>query len=172
YEFDIGWAYIRGLEMLGLARVRKIPPQIRLGAVKPVADDKTREPIIANRYEVMANYAGSLRRASRAEVARLKSEGAASSAKLATMLAAHRWLHRDDDKIPPALKGQVAEAVAQSPYLAKLVAMREELRLLCTRTGVSSAPLVGDQQAWLHKAEESGIAARQEFALRLRAVHA
>ena len=171
YEFDIGWAYIRGLEMLGLATVRKTAPQIRLGAVKPVADDKTLEAIIANRYEVMANYARSLRRASRAEVARLKSEGAASSAKLATMLAARRWLHRDDDKIPQAVKGQVAEAVAQSPYLAKLVAMREELRMLWTRTGVSAEQLVADLQTWLRKAEESGIAGLQEFALRLRAVH-
>ena len=33
------------------------PPQLALGAVKPVADDKTLEAIIANRYEVMANYA-------------------------------------------------------------------------------------------------------------------
>ncbi|MEO5881156.1 MAG: fatty acid desaturase [Caldimonas sp.] len=172
YEFDIGWAYIRGLEILGLATVRKTAPQLRLGAVKPVADDKTLEAIIANRYEVMANYARSLRHASRAEVARLKSEGAASSGKLATMLAARRWLHRDDDKIPHALKGQVAEAVAQSPYLAKLVAMREELRMLWTRTGVSAEQLVADLQAWLRKAEESGIAALQDFALRLRAVHA
>ena len=172
YEFDIGWAYIRGLEMLGLATVRKTVPQIKLGAVKPVADDKTLEAIIANRYEVMANYARSLRHASRAEVARLKSEGAVSAGKLATMLAASRWLHRDDDKIPHALKGQVAEAVAQSPYLAKLVAMREELRQLWTRTGVSAEQLVSDLQAWLRKAEESGIAALQEFALRLRAVHA
>ena len=76
YEFDIGWLYIRTLELLGLATVRKTAPQIRLGAVKPVADDKTLEAIIANRYEVMANYARSLRHASRAEVGRLKSEGA------------------------------------------------------------------------------------------------
>ena len=170
YEFDIGWAYIRGLEMLGLAKVRKTVPQIRLGAVKPVADGKTLEAIIANRYEVMANYARSLRHASRAEVARLKSEGAASSGKLAAMLAARRWLHRDDDKIPPAVKSQIAEAVAHSPYLAKLVAMREELRQLWTRTGVSAEQLVADLQAWLRKAEESGIAGLQEFALRLRAV--
>jgi len=172
YEFDIGWAYIRGLEMLGLAKVRKTPPQLKLGTVKPVADGKTLEAIIANRYEVMANYARNLRHASGAEVARLKSEGAVSAGKLATMLAARRWLHRDDDKIPHALKGQVAEAVAQSPYLTKLVAMREELRQLWTRTGVSAEQLVADLQAWLHKAEESGIAALQEFALRLRAAHA
>ena len=172
YEFDIGWAYIRGLEILGLATVRKIPPQLRLGMVKPVADGKTLEAIIANRYEVMATYARGLRRASRAEIARLKSEGAGSTAKLAKMRIARRWLHRDDDKIPHAVKEQVAEAMALSPYLAKLVAMREELRQLWTRTGVSAEQLVADLQVWLHKAEESGIAALQEFALRLRAVHA
>jgi len=171
YEFDIGWLYIRVLETLGLATVRKTPPQMRLGAIKPVADNKTLEAIIANRYEVMANFARSLRRASRAELERLKSEGVASG-RLAQMRVARRWLHRDDDKIPHAVKAQVADALAASPYLAKLVAMREELRQLWTRTGVSAEQLVADLQAWLKKAEESGIAALQEFALRLRAVHA
>jgi len=47
-----------------------------------------------------------------------------------------------------------------------------ELRLLWTRTGVSAEQLVADLQAWLKKAEESGIAALQDFALRLRAAHA
>ena len=88
------------------------------------------------------------------------------------MRLARRWLHRDDDKIPQAFKADVAGAVASSPYLAKLVAMREELRLLWTRTGVSAEQLVADLQAWLKKAEESGIAALQDFALRLRAAHA
>ncbi|MDQ6627989.1 MAG: fatty acid desaturase [Pseudomonadota bacterium] len=172
YEFDIGWAYIRALEILGLATVRKTVPQMKLGFIKPVADDKTLEAIIANRYEVMANYARGLRRASRSELARLTSEGEVSTAKLANMRVARRWLHRDADKIPQDAKGHVDEVVALSPYLAKLVAMREELRMLWTRTGVSAEQLVVDLQAWLHKAEGSGIATLQEFALRLRAVHA
>ena len=171
YEFDIGWVYIRGLQALGLATVRKTPPQLKLGVIKPVADNKTLEAIIANRYEVMANFARSLRHASGTELARLKSEGVAS-ARLAQMRLARRWLHRDDDKIPQEVKADVAGAVAESPYLAKLVAMREELRLLWTRTGVSAEQLVADLQAWLKKAEDSGIAALQEFALRLRAAHA
>jgi stearoyl-CoA desaturase (delta-9 desaturase) len=172
YEFDIGWAYIRCLEMLGLAKVRKTVPQLKLGEIKPVADNKTLEAIIANRYEVMANYARSMRRASRAEVRRLKREGESGAAGLANMRVARRWLHRDDDKIPHDVKAHVAQAMAVSPYLAKLVAMREELRMLWTRTNVSAEQLVADLQAWLRKAEESGIAALQEFALRLRAVHA
>ncbi len=170
YEFDVGWAYIRGMEMLGLAKVRKTVPMLKLGEVKPVADDKTLEAIIANRYEVMAKYARSLRHASHAEVERLKSEGAASASKLADMQLAKRWLHRDAAQIPVALQAQVASAVRHSPRLEKLVAMREELRSLWTRTNVSAEQLVTDLQVWCKKAEDSGIAALQEFSLKLRAV--
>ncbi|MEQ1804762.1 MAG: fatty acid desaturase [Burkholderiaceae bacterium] len=172
FEFDIGWLYIRILEVLGLATVRKTPPLLKLGEVKAVADSQTLEAIISNRYEVMAKYAGNLRRACRAEVDRLKAEGAAGHAKLASMELARRWLHRDEDKIPKGVKAQLAQAMANSPRLAKLVAMREELRQLWTRTNVSVEQLVADLQAWCRKAEESGIAALQEFALKLRAAHA
>jgi stearoyl-CoA desaturase (delta-9 desaturase) len=172
YEFDIAWGYIRAMEMIGWAKVRKTPPQLKLGNVKPVADSKTLEAIIANRYEVMAKYAANLHEACRAEVKRLKAEGAKGSAKLADMRLARRWLHRDQDKIPSHLKAQVESACEQSPKLAKLVAMREELRQLWTRTNVSAEQLVADLQAWCKKAEESGIHALQEFALKLRAAHA
>ncbi len=169
YEFDIGWLYIRGLELLGLATVRRTAPRLRLGAVRPVADDKTLEVIIANRYEVMADYARSLRRATRAEARRLKSDRSTAAA-LADMRIASRWLHRDEDKIPNNVKAQVAGALASSPCLAKLVAMREELRMLSTRTNASAEQLVVDLQAWLVRAEQSGIGALQQFARRLRAV--
>ncbi len=172
YEFDIGWMYIRGLEMMGIAKVRKTPPTLKLGSIKPVADSKTLEAIIANRYEVMAKYAKQLRGACRAELARLQAEGAKNTAKWADMRLAKRWLHRDDDKIPQGVKAQVAKVCAQNAALAKLVAMREELRQLWTRTNVSAEQLVADLQAWCKKAEDSGIAALQEFALKLRAAKA
>lgn len=171
-EFDIGWVYIRGLEMLGLAKVRKTAPELKLGAVKPVADSKTLEAIIANRYEVMAKYAKELKRACGAELDRLKAQGAKNGAKWSQMRLARRWLHRDDDKIPQEFKAQIAATRAEHPVLDKLVTMREELRQLWTRTNVSAEQLVGDLQAWCKKAEESGIAALQEFALKLRAAHA
>jgi len=172
YEFDIGWVYIRGLEMLGLATVRKTPPKLALGTVKPVADNKTLEAIIANRYEVMAKYAKELKRATGAELARLKAQGAKNSAKWSQLRLARRWLHRDDDKIPHGVKAQIAATRAEHPVLDKLVTMREELRLLWTRTNVSAEQLVLDLQSWCKKAEESGIAALHDFSLKLRAAHA
>ena len=172
FEFDIGWGYIRALELVGLAKVRKTAPQLKLGAVRPVADSKTLEALIANRYEVMAKYAVGLRAACKAELSVLRAAGAENTARFAELRLAKRWLHRDADKIPSAVKAQVDNACEQTPVLSKLVTMREELRALWTRTNVSAEQLVIDLQAWCHKAEQSGIVALQDLALRLRAAHA
>jgi stearoyl-CoA desaturase (delta-9 desaturase) len=172
FEFDIGWAYIRILEALGLAQVRKTPPRLEMGVVRGQADAGTLEALIANRYEVMAQYAKQVRRVCAGELAKLRSQGMSNGVRGMNLKMARRWLHRDDDKIPQAVKPQLQSAMAEHPMLAKLVAMREELRALWTRTNVSPSQLVADLQAWCRKAEESGIAMLQDFALRLRAVQA
>ena len=168
FEFDIGWAYIRGMEMVGLARAKKLPPKLALGGIREIADGKTLEVLIANRYEVMARYATELKAAVAVELSRLKAQGAENSAHWRNLHLAKAWLHRDDDKIPHGVKPGLAQALGTSPTLAKLVAMREELRALWTRTNVSAEQLVADLQAWCRKAEESGIRALQEFAQRLK----
>ena len=172
YEFDIGWLYIRIMETVGLATVRKTPPQLRLGAIKPVADNKTLEALIANRYEVMARYAKAVRQAVGSELERLKAQGGQGSARLAQMRLARQWLHRDADKIPQKIKPELERAVDQSPSLAKFMTMREELRQLWTRTNVSAEQLVVDLQAWCNRAEDIGIASLQDFELNLRAAQA
>ena len=172
YEFDLGWAYIRALEVMGLASVRRTPPQLRLGEVKPVADNKTLEAVIANRYEVMARYAQAVREAVGGELDRIKGQGAPMASKIAQLRLARRWLPRDVDKIPAGVQAQLQLVVHDSPVLAKFVAMREELRQLWTRTNVSAEQLVADLQAWCAKAEASGIASLRDFSVRLRAAQA
>jgi stearoyl-CoA desaturase (Delta-9 desaturase) len=172
YEFDVGWMYIKCLSSLGLATVRKTPPHLKLGAIRPVADDQTLEAVIANRYEVMAKYAQEMRRAVTVELDRLKTQGMSNHVKLADLTVARRWLHRDADKVPHGVRAQLAAVVGESPSLGKLVAMREELRQLWTRTHVSADEAVLDLQSWCRKAEESGIAALQEFSFKLRAARA
>ena len=172
YEFDIGWAYIRGLEMLGLAKVRKTPPLLRHGALKLVADKDTLEAIIANRYEVMAKYGRELKAACTTELAKLQAEGAKHSDKWNQFKRAQTWLHRDQERIPSAFHAEIAGARAASPVLDKLVLMREELRLLWTRTNVSVEQLVHDLQLWCRKAEESGITELRAFSQSLRAARA
>ncbi|MDZ7891522.1 MAG: fatty acid desaturase [Rhodoferax sp.] len=165
YEFDIGWMYISIMSALGLAKVKKTPPKAAYGDVRPVADEKTLEALIANRYEIMAAYANGVRQAARVELAAMK----ARSADAAVIQAAKRWMHRDVEKVPAAEASQLAQARAASPVLDKMVTMREELRQLWLNTSVSREQLTKDLQAWCHRAEESGIAALCDFSMKLRA---
>ncbi len=168
YEFDLGWAYIRAFEMIGWAKVKKVPPKLQLGAIRPVADEKTLEAIIANRYEVMAGFARELRRAAKEEIAQLQAKGH----DLAPVKAAHRWLHRDDDRVPADARVQVAQARAASPVIDKMMTMREELRQVWMNTTHTRPQLAADLQAWCQRAEASGIARLQAFSQQLRAAHA
>ena len=168
YEFDIGWAYIRLMQTVGWAKVKKVAPRLQLGDVKPVADEKTLEALIANRYEVMAGYARGVRQACKDEIATLQ----ARQADVSVLRAANRWLHRDADKVPAQAQPQLAQARAAHPALDKMVTMREELRQLWLNTSQSREQLTADLQAWCHRAEESGIAALREFSIRLRAARA
>ena len=61
YEFDIGWLYIRILETLGLAHVKKIAPKLVLDNSKTSCDLATLQAVLTHRYEVIAKYATSLR---------------------------------------------------------------------------------------------------------------
>ena len=168
YEFDIGWVYISLMKKVGWATVKKVPPKLQLGDVKPVADEKTLEALIANRYEVMAGYARGVRQACKEEIAALQARQADAS----VLKAAKRWLHRDAEKVPAVALPQLAQARAAHPALDKMVTMREELRQLWLNTSHSREQLTADLQAWCRRAEESGIAALREFSLRLRAAQA
>ena len=167
YEFDIGWAYISVMQVVGLAKVKKRPPKAAFGAIRPVADEKTLEALIANRYELMAGYAKGMRQAAQDEFEAMK----ARSADGAVIKAAKRWMHRDLEMVPASMAAALERARAASPVLDKMVTMREELRQMWLNTSVSREQLTKDLQAWCQRAEASGISALQEFSLRLRAAH-
>ena len=168
YEFDIGWVYISLMKKVGWATVKKVPPKLQLGDVKPVADEKTLEALIANRYEVMAGYARGVRQACKEEIAALQARQADAS----VLKAAKRWLHRDAEKVPANAQSQLAQARAAHPALDKMVTMREELRQMWLNTTQSREQLTADLQAWCRRAEESGIAALRDFSISLRAARA
>ena len=164
YEFDIGWMYIRVMEMLGLATVKKLAPKPRFAEPKPAADLDTLHAVIANRYDVLSRYAKSIRRTYADEVERLK-----------------HWSPRDAEVLRSLkrvlLRGQaaagaegtrLAEALKNSRALATVIAMRDELAALWERSSASKEQLLRQLQDWCHRAEASGIAPLVDFSQRLR----
>jgi stearoyl-CoA desaturase (delta-9 desaturase) len=56
------------------------------------------------------------------------------------------------------------------PRIDTMIQMREELRSLWLSTTKTRDQLTLDLQEWCHRAEQSGIAALNDFSLQLRAV--
>ena len=163
YEFDIGWMYIRILEALGLATVKKLAPTPRLVAVKPVCE-QTLRAVIDNRYDVLTRYAASFKRIYADEIERLRHWSPKDAEALKSLKRALLRMQQ----LSEAERGRLAEVLKNSKALATVVAMRQELIALWERSSMSKDELVRRLQDWCHRAEASGIAPLAEFSLRLR----
>ena len=165
YEFDIGWMYIRIMSMLGLATVRRLAPKPKFAQAKPVIDVDTLQAVIAHRYDMMAAFADSLRRACAEEARRL---GASKGREVAALTAARRWLVIDAGKWTADQKARVGEVFAASDSVRKLVEMRQELAAIWERSTLNKDQLLVQLQQWLARAEASGMRPLQDLALRVR----
>lgn len=163
YEFDIGWLYIRILETLGLATVKKVAPKLTLDGSKTHCDLSTLQAVVTHRYEVLAKYAATLRSTCAAEMQMLKGKAAGVD-----MSQIKRWLHIDKAALPAAELAQREAMIQHSTVLATVYTMRDELAQLWQRSTASKEQLVRQLEDWCHRAEASGIEALQQFSRRLR----
>jgi stearoyl-CoA desaturase (delta-9 desaturase) len=164
YEFDIGWMYIRIMEMLGLATVKKVAPKPRFAAAKAAVDLDTLHAVIANRYDVFSRYAKSVKRTYAEEVARLKHWSPRDAEVLRSL---KRALLRGQ-QVAGAEGAKLTEALQNSRALETVIAMRNELAKLWERSSASKEQLLRQLQDWCHRAEASGIASLVDFSQRLR----
>jgi len=162
YEFDIGWLYIRILETLGLARVKKLPPTPRFAPAKHVIDIETLHAVISNRYDVLARYATSLKKTYAEELKRLAPHDAQVLRRL------KRWLTRDESELKEIQRSRVADGLARSKALSTVYAMRRDLLALWERSHASRDQLVRQLQDWCQRAEATGIRPLVEFSRGLR----
>ena len=164
YEIDIGWLYIRVIETFGLAQVKRRAPRVRLNQAKTSCDMETLHAVIANRYEVTARYAQLLKKTYSAEIARLKLQ---ASDKIDVARIKH-WLHLDENVLTEQQKTKLSEVIKASGILRTTYTLRQELAAIWQSSTATKEQLVKQLEDWCHRAENSGIAALQEFSQRLR----
>jgi stearoyl-CoA desaturase (delta-9 desaturase) len=169
YEFDIGWCYISALRFLGLAKVKKLAPKIKLEPVssKAVVDLQTLQGVITHRYEILARYTDLVKNAIGEELARLKPTGGADC-RWSLLSRARKALKTGGEALEPAQRAEIDTAVADNQSLSTLVQMRRELIRLWESSSASSEQLLSDLQAWCQRAQQSGIEGLEQFAYRLR----
>ena len=160
YEFDIGWMYIRILEILGLAKAKKVIPTPRFCEARKTPDLDMLQAIITHRYDVMTRYMTSVKQLYREEMGKLKGAGINPRKLRRLVLSSKEGLPAED-------RAQLESALSHSTRLATLVTMRAELTALWARSSASSEQLLGQLQDWVHRAEQSGIEQLQEFSRRL-----
>jgi stearoyl-CoA desaturase (delta-9 desaturase) len=165
YEFDIGWMYIRIMEIIGLAQVKKIAPQPKFDRKKLIADLDTLQSVIANRYDVMSKYAKSLKYAWHAELVQLKEK---THLEASFLRSSKKLLQREPGKLEATHRQQLSELFAHSKALETMHEMRVELGAIWERSNASRDQLLHQLQDWCVRAEASGIKALQDFSLRLR----
>ncbi len=170
YEFDIGWFYIRLLEMVGQARVKNVAPRVRFDRSKTECDHETLQAIIRNRYDVVARYADELATHCSQEFHRLADQLKQDvKSRRETMAMASRWLYRERDELLPVDRTALKAAMDASSAVQTIMAMREELTDLWTRTHVTREQLLEQLRDWCRRAEESGIKGLMQFSKTLRA---
>lgn len=165
YEFDLGWGYIRTLEVLGLAKVKKVAPKPKLAKDKVEADFDTLQSVIANRYDVMAKYAKSVRHAFREELEHLKHK---AELEKRFLKSSRKLMQREPAKLELSQKQQLVELFQHSKALETMHQMRVELGAIWERSHSTRDQLLHQLQDWCNRAEASGIKALQEFSFRLR----
>ncbi|MCK9259837.1 MAG: fatty acid desaturase [Azoarcus sp.] len=165
YEFDIGWMYIRILEIFGLAKAKKVIPLPKFGEAKHQPDFDTLQAIITHRYDVMTRYMQSLKHTCSEEIERLKKSHTGKF----DARALRRWVLSGEERhLCAEQKAQLAVVIEDSKALVTVVSMREELAAIWARSTATHEQLLKQLHEWIERAEQSGIQQLQDFSLRLR----
>jgi len=166
WEFDIGWMYIRLLEIVGLARVKKIPPELAFNAEKYQIDIETVRAVIHNRFQLMAHFAREVLHSVHRE--ELKKLDPADKESWKLFKRAKRLLIREPMLLDEHKRRWLDRVLHDSAALRTVYAMRENLQDIWRRSAATQEHLRHALEDWCHQAEASGIEALRNFARKVR----
>lgn len=166
WEIDLGWLYVRLLERLALARVKKVPPKPAFGPAKSRCDLETVRAVIANRFQVMAGFAREvMHRVYREE---LRRTDPADEESWTLLKRTKRLMLREASLLDEASRRWLSKALERHKQLKTVYAMRQKLQAIWQRSASSHEPLLHALEEWCRQAEATGIQALRDFSRKLR----
>jgi stearoyl-CoA desaturase (Delta-9 desaturase) len=161
WEFDIGWAYIRVFQALGLARVIRVAPAPAIVPTRSHIDLETVRAVIVNRMHVLRAYTKNVM------VPVFRQEFAAASGNLSKRVK--NLLVREPVLLDSQAKSKLSEVLAKNQALKTVHDFRERLSVLWSGgANMSNETLLQHLKEWVAQAEASGIKALQDFAATIR----
>lgn len=163
YEVDLGWSYIKLMQFAGLAKVKKLAPQLAFNSQKKIVDLDTVSAVITNRLHIMSHYARDVvKQVYREEKAK------ASDTSKDLFKRGKRWLVRHEALMDNRAKQRLEELLAQSQSLTVVYEYQQRLQALWQEKTASQERLLDALQDWCQQAEQTGITALEEFAQSVR----
>lgn len=163
WEFDLGWFYIRCLEIIRLARVKKIAPRLFLDYQKPDIDFDTVSAVISNRLHIMSRYA-------RMVVSRVyKQEKRLANLTTRRLLKkCRRWIARPHFVPDESARDKLEELLNQNRSIELVHDFGQRLHALWNEKTATREHILVALREWCEQAEASGIEALADFAQSLR----
>ena len=162
YEFDIGWMYIRLLELLRQAKVRKVAPKIRIIPEKLTVDLDTVTAVLGNRLQVLSNFARQVVRPV------TKAELCNSHESCRKKYRSARKLLNSRTALDSAARERLQKLLQESQALTVVYQYQQQLTQIWERTAASQEARLEALQEWIKQAEATGVEALERFAHQLR----
>jgi len=163
WEFDIGWFYIRLLEFLRLAQVKKLASKIHLSDGKHLIDVETVRAVIRHRFHIMKLYG---RKVIKPVVKHERKRVGGYASQLFQRV--RKIMTREDIKLDAHALQTLNDALKHSTALETVYHFKQRLKTLWQHSASNQAKRVERLQQWCLDAEKTGIQALQEFAAYLR----
>ena len=163
WEFDMGWAWIRLLSLLGLAKVQRVAPIAHRVEGKANLDMDTAMAILNNRFQIMAQYR-------KLVIAPLVTQelGRADTSMRHSLRRAKRLLSRETSLLQDRHHLRIENMLAHSQALKTIYEKRLALQQIWARTSANGHDMLAAMKDWVHEAEASGIQALRDFAAQLK----
>lgn len=163
WEFDLGWCYIQVLQLLRLAKVRRLAPRPQRVLGKQVVDLDTLHAVLLNRFYIMADFGRQV------VLPALKEElQRADTSRRAFLKRARAALLREDARLKPQERLRLQNVLGSSQTLRTIYDYRLQLQAVWNRHTINSEKVLAALQDWCAQAEASGIRSLQDFAQALR----
>ena len=164
WEFDIGWAVIKGLEKVKLAKVLRVAPSLDVRPNIQAPDTDTMKALLAHRFQAMTDYQRNVL------MPALREEAQAAGARLRKLLPRkmRKALVDDGRWLDPESREQMQQWVSQRPRIHTLVEYRRRLAAVLEARTTNANEALHNLQAWCREAEATGIRALQDYAARLK----
>ena len=165
WEFDMGWFYIRCLSLLGLAKVKKLPPQLARQEGKHHVDMDTVKAVISNRFQVMSQYYKTVVK----PILRDEKHNASENKQEKQLLhRAASLLKKDEMMLSPLAHSRLQDLLERYEQLRLVYSYRQSLQNVWLKAATSQKELLEALQQWCKQAEESGLDVLHQFAMQLK----